>query len=102
VEIWTNHGKRGCNNPTKTSTPLPRILVFPYSILLKHGVMVSVNFPIREKFWPLHRIETVIVEIWTNNRKRGCNNPTKTSTPLPSILVLPYSILLKHGVLGFC
>jgi hypothetical protein len=34
-------------------------------------------------------IETDGVKFWKNNGKRGCNNPTKTSTPLPSILVLP-------------
>jgi hypothetical protein len=71
-------------------------------MLPNDNVMVYVNFPMSGKFWPLHRIETVVVEIWTNNGKRGCNNPTKTSTPLPRILVLPYFILLKHGVLGFC
>jgi hypothetical protein len=61
--------------------------------------MVSINFPIREKFWPLHRIETVVVQICTNHGKRGCNNPTKTSTPLPSILVLPYSILSNDYIM---
>jgi hypothetical protein len=34
-------------------------------------------------------IETVGVKFWTNDGKRGCNNPTKTNTSLPSILVLP-------------
>jgi hypothetical protein len=51
--------------------------------------MVYANFPIREKFWPYIVIETVVVKFWTNNGKRGCNNPTKTSTLLPSILILP-------------
>jgi hypothetical protein len=30
------------------------IHVLPKYILLEDGVMVYVNFPIREKFWPLH------------------------------------------------
>jgi hypothetical protein len=34
-------------------------------------------------------IETVVVKIWTKNGKRGCNNPKKTSIPLPRILVCP-------------
>jgi hypothetical protein len=34
-------------------------------------------------------IETIVVKFWTNNGKRGCNNPTKTSTSLSSILVCP-------------
>jgi hypothetical protein len=46
--------KRGCNNPTKISTGLRSILVCPLNILPKNGVMVHVNFPIREKFWPSH------------------------------------------------
>jgi hypothetical protein len=29
------------------------------------------------------------VQFWTNNGKRGCNNPDKMSNPLPSILVFP-------------
>jgi hypothetical protein len=29
------------------------------------------------------------VKTWTNNTTRDCNKPTKTSTPLPNILVLP-------------
>jgi hypothetical protein len=44
-------------------------------------------------------IETVVVKIWTNNGKRGCNNPTKTSTPLPSIYGLPEYILPDDGVM---
>jgi hypothetical protein len=51
--------------------------------------MVYVNFLMSGKFWPLHSNETVVVKFWRNNGKRGCNNPTKTSTLLPSILVLP-------------
>jgi hypothetical protein len=51
--------------------------------------MVYVSCSIREKFWPYIVIETVVVKFWTNNGKRGCSNPTKTSTLLPSILVLP-------------
>jgi hypothetical protein len=54
VKIWTNNGKRGCNHPTKTSTPLPSILVLLEYIGLKDVAMVYVHFSIREKFWPLH------------------------------------------------
>jgi hypothetical protein len=53
VKIWTENRKRGCNNPTKTSTPLPSILVLPYYILPKDGAMAYVNFPMSGKFWPL-------------------------------------------------
>jgi hypothetical protein len=48
VKIWRNDGKRGGNNPTKTSTPLPTILFYPYSILLKDGVIACVNLSMRE------------------------------------------------------
>jgi hypothetical protein len=44
-------------------------------------------------------IETVGVKFLTNNVKRGCNNPTKTSTSLPSILVLPSFIIIKDYVI---
>jgi hypothetical protein len=38
------------------------------------------------------------MKIWTNNGTRGCSNPTKPSTGLPSISVLPSSILPKDDV----
>jgi hypothetical protein len=39
-------------------------------------------------------IEAVGAKFWTNNGKRGYNkNPTKTSTPLPSILVLSDDVI---------
>jgi hypothetical protein len=56
VKFWTNNGKRGCNNPTKTSTPLPSIHVFPLYKLLKDGVIAYVNFPMSGEFWPLQEI----------------------------------------------
>jgi hypothetical protein len=84
VKFWTNNGKRGCSNPTKTSTLLPSILVLPKyllpNILISQSERSSGHYIV---------IETVVVKFSINNGKRGCNNPTKTSTLLPSILVLP-------------
>jgi hypothetical protein len=54
VKFWTNKGKRGCSNPTKTSTPLPSILALSLYIRPNDGVMVYVNFPMSGEFWPLH------------------------------------------------
>jgi hypothetical protein len=46
-------------------------------------------------------IETVVVKFWTNKGQRGCNNPTKTSTHLPSVFVLPSHIIQNDGLMVF-
>jgi hypothetical protein len=54
VKIWTNHGSRGCGNPTKPSPTLPCIYDRPSYILPNDGVEVNLICPMGGKFWPLH------------------------------------------------
>jgi hypothetical protein len=42
----------------------------------------------------------VLVQIWSNNRTRGCNNPTKTNTPQVSTHILP-SIFQRDGACNY-
>jgi hypothetical protein len=57
------------------------------------------------KFCPLHsnlyRSSEDLIQ-YSNNGTRGFSNPTKTSTGLLSIDVLPKYILLKDGVICIC